>query len=223
MCCAVHREGVVNNFAIWRVEVGDGAAAPRVDQLALGLRRHLDVSGLVSITVRIADRQQSYVGLVGCGGCARARCLPGCLTEALRRTLCAAYGPSAALLRVQTGLSQRPYRRVSRLRPVVGVSPVPLDAATLAPWNEARLELVWTMHPLQRTTLLTSTLYVGAEGPDPVEALAGQGWQIVGAPLRRAPAPRPALPLLALGRTAFAGAPFLPLAVPLPSPPVEAR
>lgn len=201
---------------IWRVDL-PVLTTWRPDQLALGLSRHLSVTGLIGVTMQIDERRRGYVALEGCAGCAHGRCLPGCLVEALRRTLRAACGLEAGLGLVRSGLSARPYTRAARLRPTPAAAPIP--AAALRPWPEARLDLVWSPAPLRTGALVTATLRVGADGPDPATTPLAEGWEAQAARLRRPAPATPALPLLPGGRP-FPGEPFLALPV-VPAPVAE--
>lgn len=146
----------------------------RPEALAEGLRRHLAVAPLLNIAARIGARQQAYVALPGCGGCAHGRCLPGCRAELLRRTLRGAFGAGARLLPVARGLASRPYTRAALAWPTPAARP--LTAELLHPYDDARLCLSWLAAPGARLRL-SALLALGAAGPGPAETLSAHGWR----------------------------------------------
>jgi hypothetical protein len=159
------------NYFLFRLD-----AAHASDPLALGqgLRRHLAVAPLLSVLVRIGQREQAYVALEGCGGCAIDRCEPGCRVELLRRTVRSACGASGGLHRAPKGLAARPYARVVLARPRNGAQM--LGGELLRAFDDARLTLHWHMAP-KGPPRLGAALAVGTGGPHPAVALRECGWR----------------------------------------------
>lgn len=168
---------------LWRVALTADQPVARPDQLVLGLRRHLAVASLRAAVVQIGERQQAYIALDGCSGCAHGRCVEGCRVEALRRTLRAACGSSVALSLVKTGLSPRPYTRRYVLRPMPARSEdvAPLSGAHLRAWPEARLTVAWNAAQ-KGVPSCAVTLHLGELGPEPSQELAALGWQATSRP-----------------------------------------
>lgn len=188
-------------------------AAPRTGVLAQGLRRHLAVAPLLSVAVRIEARQQFYVALAGCGGCAHDRCVPGCRAELLRRTLRGAFGAAADVLLVARGLALRPYRRVALAWPTPAAR-MP-TGELLHAYGDARLTLSWRAAP-KGLPRVSAMLLAGDAGPDPAATLRACGWRSIALPRRLAPRAQ------ALFILPWAGpwphAPALLLAEPAPAP-----
>lgn len=164
----------MRSLTLWRLNgAAPGLALADPEALPTGLRRHLRTAWLVTCLVQIRSRQQAYVGLVGCPGCAHGRCEAGCRVESLRRTLRAAAHP-LALSPVRRGLAARPYTRHIVATPTRHARPLP--PAVLLPWAEARLTV--TLRPGPRGRLLVgAALSVGADGPDPAATLRHLGWR----------------------------------------------
>jgi hypothetical protein len=140
--------------------------------LAEGLRLHLQHTPMDTVLMRIGARQQSYVALNGCAGCAWERCEPGCRVELLRRLL-AERAPMLRLEPVRGELAPRPYARVALAIPTRGRT---LNGAMLQNWPEARLVVRW--RPGHKGKLTAAALLLaGAEGHDPRAALRAQGWR----------------------------------------------
>jgi hypothetical protein len=122
--------------------------------------------------------------------------MPGCYVELLKRLLRVCF--TAGTLRpVAGGLAARPYRRVALAWPATATQP--LADLTLASWLEARLIVHWegTHRQLQSAALLA----VGADGPDPTQALRALGWRAWALPGRLGAqlanrSPRSTLPVL---------------------------
>lgn len=184
---------------LWRVALTADQPVARPDQLVLGLRRHLAVASLRAAVVQIGERQQAYIALDGCSGCAHGRCVEGCRVEALRRTLRAACGSSVALSLVKTGLSPRPYTRRYVLRPMAARSEdvVPLSGAYLRAWPEARLTVAWNAAQ-KGVPSCAVTLHLGELGPEPSHELAALGWQTISRPFLMFPRREQADPHLGL-------------------------
>jgi hypothetical protein len=98
--------------------------------------------------------------------------MPGCYVELLKRLLRVCF--TAGTLRpVAGGLAARPYRRVALAWPTAATRL--LADLALASWPEARLLVHWegTHRQLRSAALLA----VGADSPDPAQALRAQGWR----------------------------------------------
>lgn len=159
---------------LWRIDgVSVDAPLNRPEALTTGLMRHLRTSGLVSSLVQIRDRQQAYVSLSGCVGCAHGRCEVGCRVEALRRTLRAAH-PMITLTAVPRGMARRPYTRLAVAVPTAQAQP--LTGELLHEWAEARLTVAFVPTPW-RQLAAGAALYVGAEGASPLARLRTLGWR----------------------------------------------
>ena len=182
--------------SLWRL---DGATVPlaQPDRLEQGLRLHLQHAELTAVLMRIGDQQQAYVALRGCAGCVQGRCVPGCYVELLRRLLRAC--DAGTLHAVAGGLATRPYRRVALAWPTAKAQP--LECLSLAPWPEARISIHWRGGSQQ--IACTALLAVGADGPEPAEALRAAGWRAWGLPgtLGRKLANSPIPPSLPFPRT----------------------
>lgn len=190
---------------LWRINgASPDLALADPEALPTGLRRHLRTAWLTICLVQIHTRQQVYVALAGCPGCAHDRCEAGCRVEALRRTLRAAAHP-LSLGPVRRGLAERPYTRRAVAIPTRRARP--LDPTMLQPWAEARLTV--TLRPGPRGRLLAgATLHVGTDGPDPAAVLRQLGWRAWRG-WRTDAAGLPSAPQLRVW--AYPGAPWMPL------------
>jgi hypothetical protein len=165
---------------LWRISIATEEPITKPDALATGLRRHLAVAPLRAAIVQIGDRQQAYITLEGCPGCAYGRCVEGCRVESLRRTLRAAAGPNIAITLVRSGLTQRPYTRRYALRLLpgfTGVAPA-LAGTMLHHWPDARLMVAWEGIVKEQPTF-TAWLHLGNKGPEPQATFAEFGWQTI--------------------------------------------
>jgi hypothetical protein len=164
------------NHQLYRI---DATHPTHPDVLRAGLRRHLAVAPLLSVAVRIGRRQQAYVALEGCMGCAIDRCEPGCRVELLRRTTRGAFGSAGVLYHVPKGLAFRPYSRLALAWPGRGARM--LTSELLRPYDDARLTLHW--HAAGKGSLRVSALLAASgDGPDPCVVLREHGWQIFAMP-----------------------------------------
>jgi hypothetical protein len=148
-----------------------------IDQVKLlrGLRQHLTFADLTSVVMQIGTRQQAYLMLPGCPGCAEARCMAGCRAMLLNRVIKGAYGVTARLSLVPKGLAPRSYTRRYTLAPDPNATMV--EAMMLLPWPEARITLRW--HRAARgAPPIRGALAVGDEGPDPAPIFADRGWRV---------------------------------------------
>jgi hypothetical protein len=180
-------------------------------KLLRGLRQHLVFADLTSVLMQIGNRQQAYLLVQGCPGCAEDRCVAGCRAALLNRVVMGAFGATSRLSHIPKGLAPRPYARVYTLTPASTATM--FEASTLAPWPEARLALHWCRVP-KGAPLVAGVLAVGEQGPDPVAALAERGWQVrsVRAPFNRWGWLRPQL------LRAVAPPLLRPLVLPAPKP-----
>src|SRR5262245_54717436 len=108
---------------LWRLEGAIPEALRDPERLADGLRLHLAHAGLITVLMQIGERQQAYVVLAGCAGCAYGRCEPGCYVDLLRRLLQACF-TSCDLHPVRDGLAQRPYERAILIVPSKDARPL---------------------------------------------------------------------------------------------------
>jgi hypothetical protein len=161
-----------NAPSLWRLAPRSEAPAQVAEtQLQDALRLHLRYRPLTSVLMRIGDMYQQYIVVHGCAGCAHERCLPGCAAEMLRRAL-AAYAPGWNMQLVPHGLATRPYTRVRYAIPRQHAQT--LAAGLLQPWPEARLIVSWQGEGNRLS--VGALLAVGADGPNPHEALVAQHW-----------------------------------------------
>ena len=154
----------------------DLAQILRPDALDLGLRRHLQSNGanlLISTVMQIGQRQQAYVSLFGCAGCRDGRCAPGCRVELLRRTLRAAYGPTAAV-NPCVALAQRPYQTIAVARP--GPTSQPLTPAFVHRYGEARLMVHWQGERKEGIYTNSAILLTDADATRTRQDMADLGW-----------------------------------------------
>ncbi len=189
----------MNQRILWRVEGLTPQTLIRPDNLALGMRRHLEhTADLISVLMQIQTQQRSYVLLDGCPGCLYRRCHPGCRVLLFGRTLRAASGSASTLVPITEGLAARRYTRVALAWPRRHARL--LTANLLRPYPDARLLLHWRHRHLPRPTLtVAALLMVGTDGPDPAATLRESGWRAVSLPFRvhtlwTTPTPRGLLP-----------------------------
>jgi hypothetical protein len=187
---------MISNPTLWRVEYEGPHTEPLPAALFDGLRLHVVHSQLISVAMRIGERQRSYVVLDGCAGCVCDRCRLGCPAALFRRLLDSL--DAGLILRAVAppqGLARRPYTRSAFGWP--GSSAEVLDSAVLEPWEDARLAIYWRRYG---SAICCSTLLLtGETGPDPRDVLHAHGWRACAAPapmLRRwsEPAIPPTLP-----------------------------
>ena len=157
---------------LWRLEGATRETLEDSAKLAEGLALHLAHADLLMVLMQVGTRQQAYLALAGGRGCAAGRCEPGCPRDLLRRLLKACF-PSCDLRGVASGLASRLYSRFVAAKPTRGAQP--LEIPLLSSWPEARLIVHW--RKAGRGVGVGAVLAVGAEGPDPAEALLALGWQ----------------------------------------------
>ena len=157
---------------IWRLEGATDTSLVQPLRFEQGLRLHLQHTELTTVLMQIGAQQQAYVRVNGCEGCAHGRCLPGCYVELLRRLVRICFD-SCALRPVAGGLAKRPYCRVVLAWPIAKAAPV--ADLSLSPWSEARLSVQWRGSNQQIAG--AAMLAVGADGPDPAQALRSTGWK----------------------------------------------
>lgn len=193
-------------LTLWRL---DGAAKHTFQnpaRLATSLRVHLAHHDVIAVLMQLGGRQQLYLSLAGCPGCALGRCEAGCPRDLLGRALSRCF-PGARMHAVPGGLASRPYRRLVCATP--GRQPIPFDGAWLHNWPEARLVVHWRRGAQLR---VGAQLSVPADGPPPQALMLEAGWQ----PAQTFPFHRPGIPPIPAG-VAAAGAwpdePWLPLPV----------
>jgi hypothetical protein len=160
---------------LWRLDDVTVDGLTSSEQLAGGLAQHLARSDLHTVLMQISDRQQAYVGLDGCSGCARGRCEIGCHVDLLRRLLKACGGQAAELRPVVGGLATRRYTRLVVAIPTRRARL--LDGELLNAWPEARLTLHW------RGVRVAALLLVGADGPGPATIVREWGWRGLSVPV----------------------------------------
>ncbi|MBX0331081.1 hypothetical protein K2Z83_25855 [Oscillochloris sp. ZM17-4] len=196
----------------WRIS--DPAALSAGDQttLATGLRYHLAVASLHSALVQVGGRQQAYLSLAGCPGCATDRCDMGCRTDLLRRVLRAAGGQAGHLERVAEGLTTQGYRAFLWAWPAQPEAD-PIDGSLLAGWPRARLVAQWRKMGRQRLQVSALIALGGdADGPPLAPRLAAQGWGAQPVPaLLRSGAADPRWPLAHLRGGVWNQAPWIAL------------
>jgi hypothetical protein len=162
-----------------RLELPQAIHSPAdITALQRGLSLHLRYRSLRSLLVQVGTVQQSYVSLEGCGGCIQGRCVLGCPVETLRRTIYAGLHPEAELLRVRTGLVERPAVVAYIATPTPKAQP--LDGRLLHGWGHATLVVNWLPHhPLRlgpQAVHAWALCIAGGSGPDLAGALADYGW-----------------------------------------------
>ena len=158
---------------LWRLTYAHGEPLTRPEMLTAGLQLHARYATLDSLLVRIGTEQQRYLMLMGCGGCTQERCEPGCRVELLRRML-GRHAPHLRLQIVAGGLAPRPYSRAALAFPGSGAT-LPVDL--LRPWSEARLLVSWRPGRGDSAMMVALLLLVGADGPDPRQAIRELGWR----------------------------------------------
>lgn len=170
------------SLSTWRISDAAALAGGDLATLATGLRHHLAVADLHSALVQIGDRQQAYVSLSGCPGCAAGRCVEGCRVDLLRRALRAAGGRAVALEPVAEGLNPLGYRSFLWAWPARRDA-TPLCGELLAGWQRARLVVHWHALP-QRRLWASALLALGGEvdGPPLAPRLAEAGWSVQAVP-----------------------------------------
>lgn len=188
---------------LWRLQTS--SATPHAPaQFDAGLTLHLAHTDLLTILVRIGDREQAYLSTTGCTGCRQGRHTSGCYSELLHRLLTATF-ETADLALVPHGLARRPYSCVVLAWP--GQHSALLDDIDLASWDQARLIIHLKQGP---RGLTTAALLAVGDGPDPAACVRERGWTARPLPralgLRLANAPIPAAVWL---RRAWAGPPCL--------------
>jgi hypothetical protein len=157
---------------LWRLDGASDASLVQPDRLERGLRLHLGHTELTTVLMQIGAQQQGYISLSGCEGCAQGRCMPGCYVELLRRLLRVCFD-SCTLRPVAGGLAKRPYRRAALAWPTAKAES--LACLSLAVWPEARLVVQW--RGMHQQIACAAMLAVGADGPDPAQALRSSGWK----------------------------------------------
>jgi hypothetical protein len=157
---------------LWRLDGASDTTLAQPLRLEQGLRLHLQHTELITVLMQIGALQQSYISLGGCEGCAHGRCMPGCYVELLRRLLRVCFD-ACTLRSVAGGLAKRPYQRVALAWPTAKAAP--LADMSLSSWPEVRLSIHW--RAAQRQIACAALLAVGADGPDPAQALRSFGWK----------------------------------------------
>jgi hypothetical protein len=198
---------------LWRLEGVRWETLDDPVKLAEGMALHLDHADLLMVLMQVGEKQQAYLALTPCRGCALGRCQPACPRDLLRRMLSKRFAV-CELRSVPRGLATRPYQRFLAATPAQHARL--LDGQLLSAWPEGRLIVHW--RTAARRVRAGAVLAVGTDGPDPAEKLRTYGWQAsrFHAPAARtiALAPIPsALPASAVWRR-----PVLPL---LPGVPPE--
>ncbi len=141
-------------------------------KLAEGMALHLEHADLLMVLMQVGDRQQAYLALAGCHGCALGRCEGACPRDLLRRMLSKRFA-GCDLRSVPRGLATRHYHRFVTATPAQNARL--LDGQLLSAWPEGRLVVHW--RTAGRSIRAGAVLAVGVDGPDPVERLRTYGWQ----------------------------------------------
>jgi hypothetical protein len=171
---------VGSSMRTWRITT-DSAAIIAGDQMSLssGLRYHLAVAPLYSAIVQIGDRQQAYVTLEGCSGCAIGHCVEGCRTDLFRRVLSAAQGGGMTpdpLELVRGGLKTSGYQQLFWVWPARRDAP-PLRGDVLAGWSRARMVMQWGTRRAGNGRISTMIALGGETAGPPIRPqLAAWGW-----------------------------------------------
>jgi len=165
----------MNLRVLWRLEGHNMPAG--TTEFTADLLLYLRHAPLTMVLVQVQGVQRAYIYGIGCAGCPRGRCEPGCIMQLLRRAMLASGAP-VRLTPAPYGLARRPYTRVGFAFPRAKAQM--LAGAVLERWNEARLCLTWRM--AAGRLLAGALLAVGADGPAARPVLHAQGWRGFGLP-----------------------------------------
>lgn len=163
---------------LWAYSLTPPADQTAQERLTRTLHQHTQVTALQVVLAQRGDQTRTYLATEGCIGCLEGRCVVGCRTDLLTRTLrhtC----PDVTLRHVPLGLAQATMAQRWLAWPTRKAEPLLGDLLTgLA---DARLLLHWqpALLPRQPATLTALLL---ADTPDAGQRLRSAGWQVVALP-----------------------------------------